>query len=312
MENKEKNFVSAVVYVHNDADRVADFLSMLIRVMETNFEVSEIVCVNDYSEDESAKLIKQASEMASVTTVSILNLSHFHGVEGAMTAGVKLAIGDFVLEFDSTFQDYEESEIMRIYRESLSGFDIVSASPKKKQKLTSNLFYYIFDKFTSISYQMCTERFRILSRRVINRIESMNQSVQYRKALYANCGLKTKNVKYDIKKGAENKADKAENQYRTGLAVDTLMLFTDVGYKFSLTMTIMMMLVIVFVIIYSLVIYLTSNPVEGWTTTILFLSFGFFGMFALLSIVIKYLQILVKLVFKRKNYSFENIEKLTK
>lgn len=73
-----------------------------------------------------------------------------------------------------------------------------------------------------------------------------------------------------------------------------------------------MMLMTVFMIIYSVVVYLTSNPVAGWTTTILFLSVTFFGLFGILTIIIKYLQILVDLVFKRKRYSFESIEKLTK
>ncbi|MCF0130867.1 MAG: glycosyl transferase family 2, partial [Pseudobutyrivibrio sp.] len=60
------------------------------------------------------------------------------------------------------------------------------------------------------------------------------------------------------------------------------------------------------------VIYLIGSPVEGWTTTILFLSFGFFGLFGILTVIVKYLQIIVNLVFKRKRYSFESIEKLTK
>lgn len=37
----------------------------------------------------------------------------------------------------------------------------------------------------------------------------------------------------------------------------------------------------------------------------------FFGLFGVLTIIIKYLQLLVDLVFKRKHYSFESIEKLT-
>lgn len=73
-----------------------------------------------------------------------------------------------------------------------------------------------------------------------------------------------------------------------------------------------MMVVSVFMVLYSVVVYLTANPVVGWTTTILFLSVAFFGLFGILTIIIKYLQLLVDLVFKRKQYSFENIEKLTK
>jgi dolichol-phosphate mannosyltransferase len=55
---------------------------------------------------------------------------------------------------------------------------------------------------------------------------------------------------------------------------------------------------------------LFSTPVAGWTTTIFFMSFAFFGLFGILTIIIKYLQILVDLVFRRKKYSFESIEKM--
>ena len=91
-----------------------------------------------------------------------------------------------------------------------------------------------------------------------------------------------------------------------------MLLFTDIGYRFAKFMTVFMMVVSVFMVLYSVIVYLTANPVVGWTTTILFLSVAFFGLFGILTIIIKYLQLLVDLVFKRKQYSFENIEKLTK
>ena len=77
-------------------------------------------------------------------------------------------------------------------------------------------------------------------------------------------------------------------------------------------MTGLMMLMSLFMIAYSLVVYVTAHPVEGWTTTIMFLSVAFFGIFGILTVIIKYLQILVDLVFKRKQYSFESIEKITR
>lgn len=312
MENKEKNFISAVIYVHNAEDRIEVFLKTIIEVMEENFEKSEIICVNDCSSDGSVECIKNASKLASRTNVSILNMSYFHGLEVAMNAGVDLSIGDFVLEFDTTFLDFDKTEIMKIYRKSLEGYDVVSTSPGKKQKFTSSLFYCIFDKFTNLSYKIYSESFRILSRRVINRVSSMNKSVPYRKAVYANCGLKTLNIKYKPTHCNVRKQDKAEKKYRKSLAADTLILFTEVGYRFSMSMTAFMIFMTICMAVYSLIVYLTSNPVEGWTTTILFLSFVFFGLFGILTIIIKYLQILVDLVFRRKKYSFESIEKLTK
>lgn len=311
--SKEKNFVSAVVYVRNAQDRVEEFLQLLIHTMENNFEHSEIICVDDHSNDCSVETIKSLSKMAKSTSITVIHMSYFHGIELSMNAGTDLAIGDFVLEFDNTVLDYTEETIMAIYNKALEGYDIVSASADRKQRFSSNLFYKVFNHFADTDNKMCTESFRILSRRVMNRVSSMNQSVPYRKAVYANCGLKTFNMKYkptSIKSYKEQ--DKMEKKYRNMLAADTLILFTQVGYRFSLMMTLLMMAVAVFVAIYAVIVYLTAIPVAGWTTTIFFMAFAFFGLFGILTIIIKYLQILVDLVFKRKKYSFESIEKLTK
>ncbi len=312
MINKEKNFASAVIYVHNAEERIENYLKTIIGVMEKNFEHSEIICVNDSSDDNSLALIKKTSEMASITSVSVVNMSYFHGLELSMNAGIDMSIGDFVFEFDNTYLDFEPTVIMDIYRKSLQGFDIVSASANRGEKFTSKLFYKVFDKYTDLSNKMYTESFRVLSRRVLNRIDSMNKTIPYRKAIYANCGLKTANIRYKVVNKLSATSDKKEKIFRSNLAVDSLILFTDIGYSFSKTMTVLMMCMSVFMIVYSIVIYATSNPVAGWTTTILFLSVAFFGLFGILTIVIKYLQLLVDLVFKRKQYSFESIEKLTK
>ena len=40
------------------------------------------------------------------------------------------------------------------------------------------------------------------------------------------------------------------------------------------------------------------------------ITLAFFGLFGILTVVVKYLQILVDLVFRRKKYIFESIEKL--
>lgn len=312
MGNKEKNFVSAIIYVHNAEKRIDKFLSTIINTLEANFDHSEVICVNDSSTDDSLNEIKKVSQKATSTSVSVVNMSYFHGLEVAMNAGMDLSIGDFVFEFDNTVLDFPDEEIMEVYKRSLQGYDIVSAVPDKTEKLSSRLFYSVFDRFTDLSYEMHTESFRILSRRVINRISSMNKTTPYRKAIYASQGLKTDALKYKAITTGEVKTDKAERGYRSGLAIDSLILFTEIGYRFSMTMTAIMMLMSVFMVAYSIVIFVTHNPVAGWTTTILFLSVAFFGLFGILTIVIKYLQLLVNLVFKRKNYSFEGIEKLTK
>ena len=274
MDNKEKNFASAVVYIHNDEKRIASFFDKLIDVLQCNFEHAEIICVNDNS-------------------------------------NVNIAIGDFIFEFDSIIFDFEEELIMMTYRHSINnGYDIVSTVPNKKEKLSSRIFYKFVEKLTNSSERMYTERFRILSRRAINRIGSMNKTVLYRKIVYMNCGLKTDSIRYNTVTTEKEVLDNKMKDYRTSLAIDSLILFTELGYKFSFAMTVFMMLISIAMVFYSAIIYFTSNPIEGWTTTILFLAVAFFGLFGILTIVIKYLQIIVDLIFKKKRYTFESIEKL--
>ena len=237
-------------------------------------------------------------------------MSYYHGLEMSMEAGVDLSIGDFVYEFDNNYNDFDESTIKKTYDECLKGYDIVSASSKVNQNTSSKMFYKLFNKYAKLEYKLQTENFRILSRRAINRVNSISQNIPYRKAVYANCGLKMLNIKYTPICNAKRVISKESNESRKKTAISSLILFTNVGYKFSLTMSLIMLFVTVFVAIYAIVIFISEHPVEGWTTTMLFLSFGFFGLFVLLTITIKYLDTLIELVFKKKNYLIEGIEKI--
>lgn len=172
----------------------------------------------------SSEIDDSVSMIASITSISVINMSYFHGLELSMNAGMDMAIGDFVFEFDNTCLDFEPSVIMNIYHHLLKGYDIVSASADRKERFTSRIFYKVFDRYTELSYKMSTESFRVLSRRVINRISSMNKTVPYRKVLYVGCGLRTDNIKY--KTPTLISPDQKEKGFRYALAVDSLILFT--------------------------------------------------------------------------------------
>lgn len=309
---KEKGFVSAVVYVHNCQSTIESYLKALIVFFENNYEHSEIICVNDNSTDNSADLIKKISREATSTAVSIVNMSYYHGIEMAMNAGVDLSIGDYVFEFDTTYMDYCEDDIMRVYKKELEGYDIVSASSDRPSKLSSKVFYSLYSHYSVYSNNnLQTESFRVLSRRVINRIGNMNRTIPYRKAVYSYSGLKAANIQYSSNSNYKARVTRQEKKMRFELAVDSLLLFTNVGFRLSLFMSLFMLAIMAAVTIYTLLAYVLSNPVEGWTSTILFLTMAFFGIFAVMAIVIKYLQLILEMVFKRQQYSFESVEKLT-
>ena len=311
-QNKEKNFVSAVVYVHDDSGRLENFLELVCGVLTENFIQAEVICVNDASSDNSNEIIREYSKKVETVSISVLNMSDYHGLELAMNAGVDLAIGDFVFEFDEATADFTTEDVMKVYEKALEGNDIVAAAPKGHREKSSRLFYSLFAKFNAKSLHLDTERFRILSRRAINRIATMNKGVPYRKAIYASAGFQTAVISYEPLKVADVPRSIEEKEYRERLAFDALLLFTDVGYRMTMRLAEIMMGFTVLVGIYVVIAYLAANPTAGWATTMGFLSFAFFALFSILTIVVKYLQIIVNLIFKRKRYTFTEIEKLTK
>ena len=59
-------------------------------------------------------------------------------------------------------------------------------------------------------------------------------------------------------------------------------------------------------------VHVTGHPVAGWTTTMFVITVGFAGLFAVLTIAVKYLSLLLELTFKQQKYLVESIEKLQK
>jgi len=308
--SKEKNFISAVIYIYNNEQTIEYFLKTLNTILCNHFENYEIICVNDCSTDNSIDKIKTFCKDSNCTCISIINMSFYHGLELSMNAGLDLAIGDFVYEFDNTYIDYDISTIIDIYNQALNGFDIVSVSPTNKLSLSSKLFYELFNKNSHSQYKLYTESFRILSRRAINRVHSISKTIPYRKAIYANCGLKIHTIFYNSINSLNNKTVKQVKDNKKSLAINSLILFTDIAYKLAISITFLMIFITIITGTYTIVIYINQVPIEGWTTIMLFLSISFLGVFAILSVIIKYLSILIDLVFKKQKYSIEAIEKL--
>ena len=304
--NKEKNFASAVAYLYDDEDRVIPFLEGLNATLSNNFLKYEIILVNDCSKDRSTEIVKNWVGKQEKSCVTLLNMSFHQGVETAMNAGVDLSIGDFVFEFDSVCVDYKWSLLMDVYYSSLAGYDIVTAHSVRPQRFTSKLFYSLMNHYAHLEYQLEPETFRILSRRAINRVHDISETIPYRKAAYANCGLKLATKSYQPVENIKFKVPSG----RVNLALNSLILFTDVAFRTAVGISFLMVLVTIFVAIYALSYYLFEHPVEGWTTTILFLSFSFCCLFIILAMILKYLSTLVKMNFLKKTYIFETIEKL--
>jgi len=311
--NKESNFISVVIYIHNGENKLEEFLFKVWKTIDENFKNFEIICVNDSSIDDSKKIVRDVASRVGSGIFSVVNMSIHQGVELSMNAGVDLAIGDYVIEFNKIDMDYDVSLIMQAYRRMLDGNDIVMVSPEKAKGFLSQLFYAIYNRYSNSQYKIRRDSFTIVSRRAINRIKSISQRIPYRKAMYVSCGLKIDTIVYTQSHYCKEEANRGTYSIKEKIAFDSLILFTNVAYKVSLFITMLLLLSSIVTAVYTVSIFLSKNkPVSGWTTIMLFLSFGFFGVFMMMAVLVKYLSVLVDLIFVKQRYLIESVEKISR
>ena len=313
MAKKEKKFISLVVYLHNEEQQILPFMEQIMPMMEENFEAFELICVDDGCTDGTVGSLKEYLEKHNFTAmVNLIHMSFHHGLESAMNAGRDLAIGDFIYEFDTVRMDYPSDTVLQVYKRLLEGYDIVSASTADGVRFTSRWFYRLYNRTSRGSGMIGPETIRIVSRRAVNRIKAMGQYIPYRKAVYANCGLKMDVIHYE-KSAAAPGSPKKRTGERVSLALDSFIYFTNVMERLSLIASCAFLLITIGMGIYILRDFLVGTAiVEGWMSTMGFLALGFFGVFALLTIVLKYLSVLLNLIFKHQRYLISDIEKVVK
>jgi polyisoprenyl-phosphate glycosyltransferase len=138
----------------------------------------EIIFVDDRSPDGSWKLIaKLAKEFP---TVKAVRLSRNFGQHYAITAGLDLANGDWVVVMDGDLQDRPE-EIPNLLAKGEEGFDIVLAQRVKRadalrKRASSVIFYKCFSLLSGFSMDPSVGTFRIMRRPVVEALRSMRES----------------------------------------------------------------------------------------------------------------------------------------
>jgi dolichol-phosphate mannosyltransferase len=309
MENK---FVSLVVYLHNEEKNVTSFLDCVVPCIGELFSKYEVICVDDACSDGTVEKIREytyANKLEGI--VSVIHMGFYQGIEPSMNAGRDIAIGDLVYEFDHIVVNYQKSLIADVYNEMVKGYDIVAASCIRSGRITSKIFYGLFNKYSKSFAKIGPETFRIVSRRAINRIKTIGTHIPYRKAVYANCGLNMNTLHYKAETNPNGNNSKASFTERGELALDSFIYFTNIMEKISAVISGAFLIISMFCLIYSLVDHFTGqNIAAGWPSLMSFMSLGFFGVFALLTIILKYLAVLLNLVFRQQRYLVADIEKI--
>lgn len=307
---KEKNFLSIITCVQNDEKKIKDFLLFTDSIFKEKFEAYEFIIVDNNSEDGTKKIIENiASEIHG--NLTIVDLAWVHSLENAMLAGIDLAIGDFLMEFDTVNIDYSAETVMDIYYKCLEGFDVVAASPKGNSNFSSKLFYR---QLRSISYRkmdLRTESFRIISRRALNRIMKSSEKIRYRKAAYHYSGFNTSILLYS----SSNYSNKSNLRFsdKINLALDVLVNYSDFATKSVVNISLFFIFLTLVSLGYTIYSYLTYDNIQsGWTTIMIFLSGSFAGVFAILAVLAKYLTSIIIEIQDKPKYTYRGLDRISK
>lgn len=303
---KEKSFLSVIIYSYNQIKKLSKSLIKIDQFLLENFENYEIIIVNNGSTDHTEEKLESIKKNIKGNT-TLVNLNKKQNIETVILAGTELAIGDFIIEIENIEGRFNPSMILNLFKKCTSGFDIVSAIATNCQK-ESKLFYKLFNKINNSNINLKTEPLRIITRRALNQALKSKEKNRYRKILYLNTGFPHETIYYNSKK--QVKSNKTFKE-KINLGLEMLLSFSNIGFDFTFLLSFIFFLISTLIGIYTIYVYLTYKQViSGWTTTMLFLSFGFSGMFLITGILVKLLTMILLESKDKPQYSVKSIKRI--
>lgn len=198
---KEANIMlSLVVPVYNESETVSLFLDEVCELFSgiTSVEL-DVVFVNDGSTDSTLECLLRLQALYS--SIRIVDLSRNFGKEAALTAGLKVALGQVVVPIDVDLQDPPEV-ILQMLEKWREGYDVVlgkrinrdSDSWAKRQ--SAIWFYRIHNRISDPKIPENVGDFRLMDRAVVEALNELPESRRFMKGLFAWVGFRTATVEY--------------------------------------------------------------------------------------------------------------------
>jgi glycosyltransferase involved in cell wall biosynthesis len=196
----KQELLSIVVPAYNEQEVLPEFHRRVSDVLSGIAMDAEFVYVNDGSSDNTLQVLHGLSEKDD--RVAVVDLSRNFGKEIALTAGLHKANGDAVVVIDADLQDPPEL-IPQLIAEWKNGYDVVYAKRVARsgetmlKKATAHAFYRLMQHVSRVRIPEDTGDFRLLSRRAVNALNSLNEYHRFMKGLFAWIGYPQKAITYE-------------------------------------------------------------------------------------------------------------------
>jgi len=251
----------------------------------------ELILVNDGSRDRSWALIEaQARACANVVGV---NLARNHGHQLAVTAGLGLARGERVMIIDADLQDPPEL-LGQMMRRMDEGCDVVYGRRRERAKesrfklASASLFYKLLGAMAEVDIPKDTGDFRLMSRRIVERLNAMPEQDRFLRGMIAWLGGKQVELLYD-RDPRHAGATGYTLPKMMRLAVDGLTSFSTAPLRLAGLMSALGVLVAIGLVIYAVGSFVLGKAAPGWTSLAVIVVFFSTAQLICLSIFGEYL-----------------------
>jgi len=270
--------ISVVVPVYFQEKGLIALHSRLTTVLqEIENSTYEIILVNDGSTDRSFEIMKELSSADS--HVKAINFSRNFSQQMAISAGLAHAIGDAVVVIDDDLQDPPEL-IVEMVKKWRQGYSVVYGTRIRRKGenifkiLSAKLFYGLIDRLSDVRLPRDSGDFRLVDRAVVDVLNSMKEQARYIRGLVAWIGFDQCSLPYirDARfAGKSNYNISSLLRFAvnglTSFSEKPLVISTHVG----LLTTSLSFVYLVAIIVLRLTV--PDFSIEGWTSTMIAITF---------------------------------------
>lgn len=265
---------SLIIPVYNEEDLINELAVRSVKAIESFTPNYEVLFINDGSTDST--LLKLIEVRKQFSRIKIIDLSRNFGHQAAFTAGLEMALGNYVAMMDGDLQDPPEllPEMYRKIKED--GFDIVSGKrlgrKGKRFRFTTNVFHAFFKKVSGMEDVENSGNFSIMNRAAVNAMVQMKESIRYLPGLRSFIGFRQGYVEYirEDRLGGEPKMTLGKLMV---LGADAIFSFSKFPIKVCLFLGLFGTIIFLIAGIYVLLAKSLGFALIGWSSTVLSIYF---------------------------------------
>ncbi len=278
-------FLSFVFSFRNEADVLPEFISRTRKVLldlKNNQKISgwEFVFVDDCSTDQSVAIL--IDQDRNHNDIKIITMSRTFGVFVCVMAGLARTKGDAVVYMDCDLQDPPEL-IPQMLAAMSEGDQIDVVHTVRNKRLGESAFkmfltricYAILNRYSSVTIPREAGDFKLLSRRVVDHLLTMQEARPWIRGLIAHIGFKQAFIYYERQPRFAGKTKffflgpKAISNFLNSALIN----FSSVPLEIASYCGFATILVDVALMVYALLEKLQGKSVPGWTALMIVILF---------------------------------------